>query len=496
MDDKTEGFIAQFESPPLNQVLFHEDLPPLLSIILPPSYTYHFLEFSWTSNSVKEAFHSRVLINVPDESTATEWLQTFENHNNTTYRVTRGSRFSGKRVLYKTERHCQHKRKANKTTNPTKDSLKLRDKKTDCPSKFVLKLHNPKKSVIRSHPCELVLDWGHNHTINSAKALSFRPISNDTKDKFENYFDQGHSPSSALHFHQLNLAAMHECNEQELERCRADRSTNPLYKDVYYLFKKWRLKNHGKENGKEMFQKLEEIINDYNRNHSDEGGRAFIQHYEKGISNKSESWDNRDIDKPLVLAICTPLMARAHALLRQASEMVFCDSTASLDRYNCPTFFMSTSCSAGGIPLGVVITSGESLPTLTQSFSFLRSIFPSNAFYGKGTNGPSIFITDDSDAERGALREVWPNSMQLLCIFHYLQSWWTWLWDGTHGISKEDRYPIMALVRKLVYNDNESDMETKYLALMNQDHPDSYIKKYPLLEKRLEIFWKRRKEMI
>ena len=52
----------------------------------------------------------------------------------------------------------------------------------------------------------------------------------------------------------------------------------------------------------------------------------------------------------------------------------------------------------------------------------------------------------------------------------------------------------MALIRKLVYNDNETDMEQKYLALINQDHPDSYVKKYPLLEKRLEIFWNRGKE--
>ena len=59
-------------------------------------------------------------------------------------------------------------------------------------------------------------------------------------------------------------------------------------------------------------------------------------------------------------------MARAHEMVRQVSEMVFCDSTASLGRYNCPTFFMRTSCSAGGIPLGVVITSGESLPKLIQ----------------------------------------------------------------------------------------------------------------------------------
>lgn len=114
------------------------------------------------------------------------------------------------------------------------------------------------------------------------------------------------------------------------------------------IIKKWRLINHGKENGKEMFQKF---MNDYVKNQCDEGGRAFLQCYEKGLSDKSESWDNRDTDKPLVLATCTSLMARAHEIVRQASEIVFCDSVAGLDGYNCPTFFMSTSSSTGGIPL-------------------------------------------------------------------------------------------------------------------------------------------------
>ena len=169
------------------------------------------------------------------------------------------------------------------------------------------------------------------------------------------------------------------------------------------------------------------------------------------LRNQRVGRDNRDTDNPLILAVCTSLMARAHQMLRQASERFFCDSTASLDRYNCPTFFMSTSCSARGIPLGVVITSGEGSSTLTESFSYLKSIVPPCTFYGKGNSGPTLLITDDSEAERGALREIRPSSTQLLCIFHYLQSWWTWLWDGKHGIHKEDRYPIMLLVRKLVY---------------------------------------------
>lgn len=84
------------------------------------------------------------------------------------------------------------------------------------------------------------------------------------------------------------------------------------------------------------------------------------------------NWESVNTDQPLVLAICTPLMARAHKLIRQSGEMMYCDSTASLDRHNCPIFIISTCSSAGGLPLGVVITSGESEGVLTEAFSNLK----------------------------------------------------------------------------------------------------------------------------
>ena len=64
---------------------------------------------------------------------------------------------------------------------------------------------------------------------------------------------------------------------------------------------------------------------------------------------------------------------------------------------------MSTCTSAGGVPLGVVITSSESEEVITKAMTFLKKFLPTNAFYGKGLSGPEICITDDSDAERAAL---------------------------------------------------------------------------------------------
>lgn len=214
-----------------------------------------------------------------------------------------------------------------------------------------------------THPCEVNLFWGHNHATTCAKALSFRPIRKDTINLMHVYFEQGHSPSSALHLHHLNLAIEYDGRDKELDLVLADRSLNPIYSDIYYTYKKWRVNQHGEANGEKMFVKLEEVIKDYNELHKLQGGKAQLQKFERtNTYTKSQSWDaqpSSSTDTPLVLALCTPLMARAHTMLRQAGELVYCDSTASLDRYNCPTFIMSTSSSGGGIPLGVVITSGE-----------------------------------------------------------------------------------------------------------------------------------------
>ena len=182
--------------------------------------------------------------------------------------------------------------------------------------------------------------------------------------------------------------------------------------------------------------------------------------------------------QPLVLAICTPLMARAHQLVKQAGEVVYCDSTSSLDRYNCPTFIMSTCSSAGGIPLGVVITSGESEDVITEATTFLKSVLPQDAFYGRGSAGPDVCITDGCTAERTALHNTWPKMELLLCIFHYLQSWWSWLWDAKHGIATKDRQAIILLVKNLVYSRTEIELERRYSQLMTHT-PNSYTVVYP-----------------
>jgi hypothetical protein len=287
----------------------------------------------------------------------------------------------------------------------------------------------------------------HNHLVNVADALRFRPITEDTKTKYFDLFKQGHSPSSAHLEYETNLMFL------DNPHLIADRNVNPKVSDVYNLFNKWRKTNLGERTGKQLFTDLEKRIHAYNDLHRESGGRAVVHRFCKDS-------DKHGDEQPLILAICTPLMARVHKHIQQAKELVFIDSSSSFEDFNNPMFVISTSSAAGGLPLGIVITSGESANIIHKAMSVLSTLFPEEAFYGQGS--PANVITDDSAAERDGLRRVWPNTKLFLCIFHFLQSMWRWLLSTDNKIHKDDRQFLMNQVRKVVYAKTENSLESEY----------------------------------
>ena len=166
----------------------------------------------------------------------------------------------------------------------------------------------------------------------------------------------------------------------------------------------------------------------------------------------------------MVLAICTPLMSRVHQFIQQSGELVFCDSTSTLDRFNTSLFVISTSHACGGLPLGAIITSDEQEETITQGLQLLQQkVLPEEAFYKRGRKeGPALIMTDDSSAERNALHQVWPHARLLLCVFHFLQCKWTWLHNGANKIANQDRQALMSKTKQLVYAKSEPMLELSY----------------------------------
>ena len=94
-------------------------------------------------------------------------------------------------------------------------------------------------------------------------------------------------PSTAIHYHTLNLAAIESEGKYAYEIAHADRSINPLTQNVYYLFRKWRETQHGKESGEELFSYLEKVIEKCNKENEHENGRAYLQRNEHKQTEKT-----------------------------------------------------------------------------------------------------------------------------------------------------------------------------------------------------------------
>jgi len=109
---------------------------------------------------------------------------------------------------------------------------------------------------------------------------------------------------------------------------------------------------------------------------------------------------------------------------------MYVDSSSSMDKYNLSVFLLSTSHSGGELPLAAMIVSDESASTVKDGLSQILS------FRRTPLDGPGIIMTDDSESQRQALNATWPKATMLLCTFHMLQSFWTWLHDGKNKTHK------------------------------------------------------------
>ncbi len=166
-----------------------------------------------------------------------------------TYRQSKGRKPGCKRVLYKVEMHCQHKKKPltqqqreQAATLKVLDSgqgLKheVRKKKTDCPSIIKFKVTVPTKKdqhasvnfpYLVSHPAIFQVSYNHNHPIESAHSLSFHPIHQETKEFFFKLFQVGHSASSAFHWSEIKILLDNDDDQLAF----ADRALNPAKSDA------------------------------------------------------------------------------------------------------------------------------------------------------------------------------------------------------------------------------------------------------------------------
>ncbi|CAB5365351.1 unnamed protein product [Rhizophagus irregularis] len=300
--------------------------------------------------------------------------------------------------------------------------------------------------------------------INLAESLSFRHVKGEVKEQFLELFRNEHSPVSAIYSYEDKLHISAE-NGQKLLEMLADRAINPDYGYIVKLFQEYRDNMLGSRNGSKMFERLAEVIGKYKNLGN---GRAIMQEYDKQAG------------KAFIHCVVTGLMCCVHERIPQAGELCYIDASASFEPLNTSITLLYTSCAAGALLLGVLITSDES------ELNLLKTILLSYSFYEREPEvGLTVFLTDDSNAERNALNLCWPQAIRLLCTFHILQAFWRWLYDLKHHINKEDRTPIIKIMKKIVYASTELDMNKYY-----QEFKQEFYHSYPQLQNHLDLLWK------
>ena len=152
----------------------------------------------------------------------------------------------------------------------------------------------------------------------------------------------------------MNNDYLHEA-EMNNQVMLADRSLNPNPRDVHRLYDKWRLGSYGSDNGKGLFEKLQQAMDTYNsQNENDDGGegQAVLQWYDAGkgqtsevsvivrkLSHQQKKKITSANSTPMILA---PIVRRAHQYVQQSRDVAFIDATSSFDRQNTLIFVLLT----------------------------------------------------------------------------------------------------------------------------------------------------------
>ena len=222
------------------------------------------------------------------------------------------------------------------------------------------------------------------------------------------------------------------------------------------LYKKIYEQAYGVSLGEQMLVDLEHAIKVYND--------------EQGLQCAKMSIHNTKI----AIAICTPFMRRILSKHPYSAELVFVDSSGGMDRYNCHIFLLLTHSVAGGLPVGCLVTTSESKETISAALQLYKEILPSDAFYGRGQQGPAVFMTDNFEAEQQSLKSVFPRATYQLCIFHVLQALWRYLWDAKHTIKREDRPYLLTMVKKMMYASSENELKELYATFCGDEIASQY----------------------
>ena len=78
-------------------------------------------------------------------------------------------------------------------------------------------------------------------------------------------------------------------------------------------------------------------------------------------------------------------------------------------------------------------------------------------------------------------------------LFHFLQSHWTWLYEGKNKIKNEHRAILIGKVKELVYSKTEKHLMDAYSKLLKKN---DYSSNVPQFSEPIKVHWLRRQQWV
>lgn len=249
-----------------------------------------------------EVYTAEVNCNLNTSKEIQEFVTKYTNEFNECLKLKYKKEGSNKSLLKVKEIYrCHHDTRYEKTRDvdaTLKRNPLKRFKNTSCPFQISFKIYN--ELPTSGFSSKIYLEHTHNHPLNSLEALSFKSISDEVKSKINELFSTGLTPSHAYREFLRNLK--NSCqNELDFHLKKSDRSKCPRRRDFNSIYLQYCKELFGGRNGLDMFDKLEEKINELKSSFGE-------------TSIKYQIYD-KDTDSAFILTIITPLMRRVHSMV-------------------------------------------------------------------------------------------------------------------------------------------------------------------------------------
>ena len=114
-------------------------------------------------------------------------------------------------------------------------------------------------------------------------------------------------------------------------------------------------------------------------------------------------------------------------------------------KFGFPCIFLTVNTSIGsGRVVATIIPQHESEDNLIEGLKILKEWNPEWC--------PKFTMTDKSAVELGAIGQVFPSAIRLLCDFHRSQAWERWISKNSNDVLPQDRDTVLSHLKKLTYS--------------------------------------------